>query len=131
MTPSKQWWFGIRNPDHGDVTRLSNINTNNVVYMIFRKSVSVKDGKPFIEGLINFETKMTHAEVKKLIRASYVKSTKNICYAIHRFQQGEHVVVTPRKENNPIPGLLKASVCWGLESLSRVALYAASYIKES
>lgn len=116
---SRNWWFGIRAASNDDVDRLSNVPTGNLKYIIFRKTTSVKDGQPFIEGIARFHEKVTHQEVKQLLCVTYAKNSREVESTIERFKRGGFVEV--KKTRLSLKNVAKAFIRQGLERLSQLS----------
>ena len=103
--------------------------------MIFREVVSVKNNKPFIEGLVVFSEKLPHKVVKRVLGATYAKNSHQIEHTIRNFKTGDFFEVQIEPSVS-VSQFLKATVRGGLEMfgsglevLSRMSKHAALCIE--
>jgi hypothetical protein len=122
MQKSRYFWFGIKDAGHADIDCLINIKNDNLVHIVFRVEPSVRNGNPFISGLVCLNTAMTNNEVKRILGASYTKRNRHHPAMSFKRTGGCIEVIFGVKRNSntnqpSIQGIMRESIRQGIETL--------------
>ena len=103
MKQVKNWWFGTKNFVSDDINRLSNVDDDNVDYLVFRQGVS-KSSDPFLHGIVRFKKKVKMFQVCAIVGSRFmITVARHVASHIEAYKlHKDSVEVKRKRKSSPV-----------------------------